>query len=200
MLPNISVLAAIILVIILLGYYYFFVSKSSFAVLFDDESTRVSKCFEYLLYDGSNYYLFDSRLPIDGVSNPKKFSTAISATKYLNGLGCGPLPVLDLRANNMPFDSSGNLLDPQVSYEWQCNRKNAQFIDHLGKCLSYAKTEDDFKKYLDITNQQSQMVNFDLESCMLRDIQEQNAELAPRDSTDLNDYIKRSTVNVLALT
>ncbi len=188
------VTVAVIIGIILLGYYILVV-REPFLVLLDDETPRGSSCYEYLVYDGNSYYLFDSRLMIDGIQNPKKFMSAEVANEYLANKSCGRLPITDLRANKVAFDKRGHILDPQVSYERECNNKNAVFVDKLGKCMAYAKTEEELKKYLDITNQQSQLVNFDLDSCMIDTIKDQNSMLVG--TTGLDDYLKNSNVNVL---
>lgn len=184
----------VIIAIIILGYYMLVV-REPFLVLLDDETPRGSSCYEYLVYDGSAYYLFDSRRMIDGIQNPKKFLSAEVANDYLNKNSCGRLPVTDLRANKVAFDKKGHILDPQVSYERECNKKNAIFVDKLGKCMAYAKTEEDFKKYLDMTNQQAQLVNFDLDSCMIDTVKDQNSVLVG--TTGLDDYLKNSNVNIL---
>ena len=185
---------AVIIGIILLGYYMLVV-REPFLILLDDETPRGSGCYEYLVYDGNAYYLFDSRRAIDGLQNPKKFTTSEAANQYLGSKSCGRLPITDLRANKLAFDAKGYILDPQVSYERECNKKNAVFVDKLGKCMAYAKTEEELKKYLDMTNQQAQLVNFDLDSCMVDTVKEQNSVLVG--TTGLDDFLKNSNVNIL---
>lgn len=185
-----------IIVLIIFGWWWNFGrTTESFLVLLDDETPRGSKCYEYLLYDGTSYYLFDGRREIDGIQNPKQFNSSEQATKYLKSNSCGALPIIDLRANKVPFDSNGHILDPHVSYERECNKKQAVFVDKLGKCMAYAKTEEDMKKYLDLTNQQAQLVNFDLDSCMVNTVKDRNSELVG--STGLDDFLKNSNVNIL---
>lgn len=208
-------LVILILIICFFGYILIykkssFMNKEGFIVFVDENNAVPTGCYEYLVYDGSNYYLFDSRRAIDGITNPKKFQTAEAANGSM-GRKCNSLSVIDLRANKVPFDKSGNLLDPQASYEWQCNRKNSVFIDKLGKCLAYAPTEEKLKQYLDLTNQQSQMINFNLDSCMVDIIKSQNSELLGVNTTwdpqtrnmktfgskEYDDFLKNSNIDIL---
>jgi hypothetical protein len=193
----------VIVIIILVGYKLLFndKNKDTFLVLMDDETTRNNRCFEYLLYDGSSYYLFDSRIPIDGIQNPMKFASAGLANEYLkiisnNGVsGCTALPVIDLRANKVPFDSFGHLLDPQVNYERECNKKLATYMNHLGMCLDYSKTDEEYKKYLAITNDTNQLVNYDLESCMGQTVKDRDPDLLG--TTSIDQFLHNSAVNIL---
>jgi hypothetical protein len=185
----------VIIIIILIGYRLLFTNKEGFLVLIDDETPRGSKCFEYLVYDGTAYYLFDSRLAIDGIQNPMKFITVTLANEYLKTCGCIGLPVIDLRANKVPFDSFGHLLDPQVNYERECNKKLATYMNHLGKCLDYSKTDEDYKKYLAITNDTTQLVNYNLESCMGQTVKDRNPDLLG--TTSIDQFLHNSAVNIL---
>ena len=203
-------LVILILVICIAGYFFIYKeSNESFIVFVDEDHAVPTGCYEYLVYDGSNYYLFDSRRSIDGINNPRKFKTSEAANSSMDKK-CKSLPVIDLRANKMPFDKNGILLDPQASYEWQCNRKNSVFIDKLGRCTAYAPTEEKLKQYLDLTNQQSQLTNFDLDSCMVDIIKSQNSELLGNTtwdpqtrtmktfgSTEYDDFLKNSNINIL---
>ena len=53
-------------------------SVDSFIVLVN-EIIIPKKCPDYLVTDGDNYYLLNSRIPYDGVTNPLKFNSESEA-------------------------------------------------------------------------------------------------------------------------
>ena len=74
------------------------------------------QCYEYLVTDGTSYYLLNSKQEYDGVSNPRKFKLLADANKFLLDNGCKPLPLINLVV-------SKQMEDPTDSYEKICSRE-----------------------------------------------------------------------------
>lgn len=94
-----------------------------------------SRCPDYLVTDGSDYYLINSRKVFDGVNNPMKFETKSAAIAYLDNSSCPRLEAIDLvvRKNNK---------DVTVPYERECGKKTAHQIFDDDVCNYYMSQED----------------------------------------------------------
>ena len=64
----------VIIVLCMLVYLLNNKSVDSFIVLVN-EIIIPKKCPDYLVTDGDHYYLLNSRIPYDGVTNPLKFNS-----------------------------------------------------------------------------------------------------------------------------
>lgn len=94
-----------------------------------------TNCYEYLITDGKNYYLLNSQIPFDGITNPRKFTILADANQYLLENGCNSLPLINLISNK-------NISDPTDSYEKLCSLKVAKNKFNADICTNYAFGED----------------------------------------------------------
>ncbi len=101
-----------------------------------------SKCPDYLVTDGRDHYLINSRKVFDGVNNPLKFDTKSAALAYLDNNSCPRLEAIDLvvRKNNK---------DITVPYERECSKETAYKIFDDDVCNYYRSEEDseDLQQY-----------------------------------------------------
>ena len=158
------------LIVILVVVILFLQHKENFIVLIDDENPIPSKCPEYLLTNGKEFYLHDSRKPLDGVNNPKKFATQEEVEVYLANNKCPTLPV-----KNMVVDKSND--DPTESYERECAKKIAPFNYRIETCIGYADSIDKVREYQNMAYDEGNRVNFDLEKCMVDLVNNENPNM-----------------------
>ena len=137
-------------------------------VVFLDENVIPKDCYNYLVTDGSKFYLLDTRKLYDGKTNPRPFGTRDSAIEYLKNIGCATnLPFVDLLVKGK------NPEDPTVSYQRECNRKVAPHLFDLDICNTYGKDLDvssagGFAKVNKIETDRAQYANYDAETCMIK--------------------------------
>ena len=77
-----QILIILIIALILIIHFKSKPLKENFIVLVDDENPTKENCPEYLIYDGSFYYLLDSRKPMNP-ENPKRFISMREVELYL---------------------------------------------------------------------------------------------------------------------
>ena len=94
-----------------------------------------SRCPDYLVTDGRNHYLINSRKVFDGVNNPLKFNNKAEALTYLDNNSCPRLEAIDLvvRKNNK---------DITVPYERECGKKTAYKLFDDDVCNYYMSKDD----------------------------------------------------------
>ena len=161
------------IVILLIGIVQ---TKENFIVFIDDHNPPKSHCPEYLLTDGENYYIHDSRKFPNAKTNPMKFKTLDEANKHLENNKCPKLDVINLvqkKSNN----------DPTVNYERECAKHIAGFNHRLDGCINYSKTIDETRKYQSLLDNDMMMNDFDLETCMSRKIMKENPSM--KKNTDI---------------
>lgn len=165
-------------------------NNENFIVL-NHEQMVPGNCPNYLYTDNINYYLYNSKLPLDGVNNPLKFSTFDEAKKTLDNMKCPDIPYVNLVQNKKKDD-------PTVDYERDCNNRIAPFNYLFNKKVNDAG--DDLKKireYQRMVNREQ--VNFDLETCMLDRVRKENSDLIEKNNlSDLNNYSKLEGINNLS--
>lgn len=105
----------------------------NFIVLID-EIIIPNECPNYLVTDGMNYYLINSKKVFDGVNNPLKFNSKQDAETYLETNKCPKLDVIDLVVKKDNTDVS-------VPYERECAKKVAYNIFDEDVCNNYASDE-----------------------------------------------------------
>lgn len=92
-------------------------------------------CPDYLVTDGSHYYLINSGKVFDGVKNPLKFPSHKSALAYLAQNNCPNLDLIDLVVKKNPKDVT-------VPYERECAKKTAVQIFDDDVCNHYMSKAD----------------------------------------------------------
>ena len=90
-----------------------------------------SSCYDYLVTDGTKYYLLDSRKLYNGVDNPREFATLPAAQKFMADNGCPRLDLTDLVVRK-------NKDDPQESMERICAKRIAPKLFNENVCSDYA--------------------------------------------------------------
>jgi hypothetical protein len=90
-----------------------------------------SSCYDYLVTDGTKYYLLDSRKLYNGVDNPREFATLSAAQKFMADNGCPRLDLTDLVVRK-------NKDDPQESMERICAKRIAPKLFNENVCSDYA--------------------------------------------------------------
>ena len=163
----VNLVGIIVVVIILLLLIYILKSRviDNFIVFLDDVVIPTT-CYNYLVTNGTNYFLLNTKKILDGVTNPLQFNTKTEAINYLKNAKC---------PSNIPFVNlleHKKLEDPTVSFERECNKKVAPNLFDLDICGTYGSDNDTLTgKYISklnkIENDRTQYSNYDLEACMI---------------------------------
>ena len=183
---NLIVIIVIIIILILLIYLLKSRAIDNF-IVFLDEVVIPTTCYNYLVTNGKNYFLLNTKKILDGVTNPLQFNTKADAINYLKNAKC-PM--------NIPFV---NLLvhkkveDPTVSFQRECNKKVAPNLFDLDICGTYGSDIDTLTgKYISkvnkIENDKAQYSNYDLETCMIDKAIKNDSKL---DDTHFKDYFAK---------
>ena len=92
----------VVIIIILVFLIYLLRSKAvdNFIVFVDDVIIPAS-CYNYLVTNGSKFFLLNTKKMIDGTTNPLTFNTKLEAQNYLKKIKCPVnLPFVDLSASD----------------------------------------------------------------------------------------------------
>ena len=160
--------AGIIVVVILLIFLIYFLRSKSLDtfIVFLEDIVIPSTCYDYLLYNGKNYFLLNSKKIIDGITNPIQFNSKEDATSYLNTLNCPVnIPYVDLVMRK-------KIDDPTVSYQRECSKKVAPNLFDLDVCSIYGSdndtsTSNTLARINKIENDKKIYSNYDIETCMI---------------------------------
>jgi hypothetical protein len=185
---NINVVGLIVVIIILVLLYIILNNRTvdNFIVFLDDVVIPKT-CWDYLVTNGKEYFLFNSKMIIDGVNNPLKFATKELALKHLATNKCPTnIPYVDLLMRKKNDD-------PTVSFQRECNRKVAPNLFDLDICGTYGSdydtlTSNYLAKINKIESDQATYANYDLESCMIKKASTEDPEL---DDTNFRNYFKQ---------
>ena len=161
-------IAGILVVIILLIFLIYFLRSKSLDtfIVFLEDIVIPSTCYDYLLYNGKNYFILNSKKIIDGISNPIQFNSKEDAKSYLNSLNCPDnIPYVDLVMRK-------NIDDPTVSYQRECSKKVAPNLFDLDVCGIYGSDNDTSTSNRialinKIENDKKIYSNYDIETCMI---------------------------------
>jgi len=145
--------------------------KENFIVLVDDENATKANCPEYLLYDGSYYYLLDSRKPMNP-ENPKKFTSMGEVELYLEKEkpGCKRPSLKSTIINKINED-------PTDTYQKKCNQKIAKYDYRINSCIDYNQDLESVRKYDKMRNDKTQAANYFLEECQVNQVHKENPQL-----------------------
>lgn len=163
---NLAGLICVIIVLCVLAYFIKTGMLDTF-IVFLDEKVIPGDCYNYLVTDGTKFYLLDTRRVFDGATNPRPFKTHDAAVKFLKDSNCETnIPFVDLLVKKR------NPADPTVSYQWECNRQVAPQLFDLDICNMYGNDNDissakSFAKINKIESDKAQYANYDLETCMI---------------------------------
>ena len=168
---KINIAGVIVVIIILILLYTILQNKllDNFIVFVDDVIIPKS-CWEYLVTNGKEFFLFNSKMLVDGVKNPLKFKTKKLALDYLVKSKCPiNIPYVDLAINK-------KLDDPTISFQRYCNHKIAPNVFDVQICSDYGIDNNTLKgKHItdvneirnDIKNDKKVYTNYDTETCMI---------------------------------
>jgi hypothetical protein len=145
------------------------------------------QCYEYLITDGTSYYLLNSKRQYDGVTNPRKFKLLADANKFLLDNGCKPLPLINLVV-------SKSIDDPTDSYEKICSREVALNRFNADVCGTYsdengtASDEAVIRKLIAIREDiERNFDNYSIEECMIKKVGLEDPQLRnPYNPSDEN--------------
>ena len=171
-------IAGIILVVLILVGLVVILRNRTFDnfIVFLDDVAIPKTCWDYLVTNGRDYFLFKSRALVDGVNNPLKFPTKQTALEHLKKMGCpAEIPFVDLVMRK-------NIEDPTISFQRECNRVIAPNLFDLDICGTYGSDNDTLtSKYLarvnKIESDKKMYANYDLESCMINKAVSRDKEL-----------------------
>lgn len=133
-----------------------------------------TRCPDYLVTDGSHYYLINTSKVFDGINNPLRFNSHQDAKNYLNQNNCPNLELTNLVVRKNPKDVS-------VPYERECAKKTAVQIFDEDTCNFYS-TRDDSEAYntymrnLMIINEKANQIRSRIQSKRLNNITVSEAE------------------------
>ena len=188
----------LILVIILLIFLICFLRSKSLDsfIVFLDDIIIPSTCYDYLLYNGKNYFLLNSKKILDGITNPIQFDKKEDAVSYLNSLNCpSNIPYVDLVMRK-------KLDDPTVSYQRECGKKVAPNLFDLDVCNTYGSDYDtltgkNLAKINQIENNKKIYSNYDIETCMIdKAVSEDNSLDDTNFKSDFAQYFDRINSNI----
>jgi hypothetical protein len=184
----IKISGAILVFLLLLILIYFLRSEAleNFIVFVDDVVIPAS-CYNYLVSNGKNYFLLNTKKIIDGITNPLTFKTKLDAVKYLKTMKC---PV-DIPFVDLVMKKSND--DPTISYERQCNKKISTNLFNLDVCSQYGSDNDTLsKKYLNklnkIENDKKIFADYNLETCMIDQVMKEDPKL---DDSNFRTYFSQ---------
>ena len=184
----------VVIIIILVCLIYLLRSKAvdNFIVFVDDVIIPAS-CYNYLVTNGSKFFLLNTKKMIDGTTNPLTFITKLEAQNYLKKIKCPiDLPFVDLvmRKKND---------DPTVSYERECSKKIAPNLFDLDVCGKYGTDDDTLtNKYLaklnKIETDKKIFADYNVETCMMDKVMKEDPSL---DDTIFKTYFAQyfDTIN-----
>jgi hypothetical protein len=143
--------SGILIIIILLFFLICFLRSKSLEkfITLTDNTIIPSNCYNYLLTNGSKFFLLNTKKIVDNISNPLVFNTKQDAMNYLNNnTSCtNKIPFV-----NLVMKKKNN--DPTVSYERQCNKEVAPNLFNIDVCNQYGKDNDILtNKYLNRLNE-----------------------------------------------
>jgi len=150
-----------------------------------NEMVIPTRCPDYLVTDGSHYYLLNTSKVFDGVNNPLRFDTHEAARYYLQENNCPNLELTDLVVKKNPKDVS-------VPYERECAKKVANQIFDEDTCNFYATRDDSeayntYMKNLMIINEKANQIKAKIYSKKLNNITVSEEET--KQLEDLNQQI-----------
>jgi hypothetical protein len=174
---SLSIAGIIIVILILIGLIIILRNKSldNFIVFLDDVVIPKT-CWNYLVTNGQDYFLFNSHALVDGKNNPLKFPNKQAAINHLNKNKCpSNISFVDLVMRK-------KIDDPTVSFQRECNRKVAPNLFDLDICGIYGSDHDTLtNKYLarvnKIESDKKLYADYDLETCMINQAITQDKEL-----------------------
>jgi len=178
----------VVMIIIMIFLIYILKTKmfDSFIVFLDDVVIPKS-CYNYLVTNGSNYFLFNSNKILDGITNPLKFKNKLEAVNYLKKMECPDnIPFVDLVMRK-------SIDDPTVSYERECGKQVAPNLFDLDICATYGSDLDTLdSKYISkinkIENDKKLYSNYDIERCMIEKASKEDPKL---DDTHFKAYFSQ---------
>jgi hypothetical protein len=179
-------IVGIIVLLIVLGILFYFMKTQVIDnfIVFLDEVIIPTSCYNYLVTNGKDFFLFNTKKQIDNITNPKRFKTKSEARKYLQTMKCPVnIPFVDLMTRK-------KIEDPTVSFQRECNKRIAPPQYNLETCNAYDTEANTLSgKYIvelnKIVKDRAQYANYDQESCMIEKAVNENPEL---DDTNFKDY------------
>ena len=186
--------AGIIVIILLLIFLIYLLRSKSLDnfILFVDDVVIPKSCYNYLITNGKNYFLLNTKKMIDGVTNPLTFNTKLEAKIYLQKSQCPTnIPFVDLVMRK-------KIDDPTVSYERQCNKLVSPNLFDIDVCGKYGSDTDILSnKYLtklnQIENDTKVFADYNVESCMIDKVMKENPNL---NDTNFKTYFSKYFDNI----
>lgn len=181
--------SGVVLVFLLLLILIYFLRSETLEnfIVFVDDVVIPAACYNYLVSNGKNYFLLNTKKIIDGITNPLTFKTKLDAINYLKTIKC---PV-DIPFVDLVMKKSND--DPTISYERQCNKKISTNLFNLDVCGQYGSDNDTIsKKYLNklnkIENDKKIFADYNLETCMIDQVMKEDPKL---DDTNFKNYFSQ---------
>ena len=161
-------------------------------IVLQDNIIIPNNCPNYLYTDGTKHYLFNSKKIIDGINNPKEFTTEEQAKNYWQELKC----TQPIKVNLTVTKNKDNIIN---NYEYTCNKhiapNNFTYENITHKILNLDDNDNDndvnksleslekLKKYINISRN---MADYDLDECIKSEIYKDNNSLKNNNIRD--DY------------
>ena len=127
--------------------------------------------YDYLLTNGTLFYLYNSRAFEKEGENPKVFETLDEVTAFRKKTNTPPLEVTNIYIKK-------NTDDPVENYERDCGKEIAPFNSRMNTCLAYSKNIETLNKNKSILDDMNAS-DHQLESCILKKVLEDNPDLTP---------------------
>jgi hypothetical protein len=179
----------IFIIILLLIFLICFLRSNAMDnfIVFVNDVVIPASCYNYLVTNGSQYFLLNTKKIIDGISNPLTFNTKEEATNYLTNAKCpSTIPFVDLVMKKKNDD-------PTVSYERECSKKVAPNLFDIDVCGKYGSDNDILtNKYVaklnKIENDKKVFADYNIESCMMNKVMTEDPSL---DDTNFKSYFEK---------
>ena len=171
--------SGILIILILLFFLICFLRSKSLEnfITVVDNTIIPSNCYNYLVTNGTKFFLLNTKKVMDGISNPLTFDTKKDAMTYLNKMTTctNQIPFVDLVTKK-------NNNDPTVSYERECSKQVAPNLFDIDICGIYGKdnsmlTNNYLKRLNKIENDKNSFADYNIESCMMNKVMKEEPDL-----------------------
>ena len=140
-------------------------------VVLDNANANTNITYDYLLTNGTLFYLYNSRAFEKEGENPKVFETLDEAEAFRKQTNTPQLEVTNIYIKK-------NTDDPVENYERECAKEISPFNFKMNTCFAYSKNIETLNKNKSILDDMNAS-DHQLEACILKKVLEDNPDLTP---------------------
>jgi hypothetical protein len=143
----------------------------NFVVLDNANANTNNITYDYLLTNGTLFYLYNSRAFEKEGENPKVFETLDEAEAFRKKTNTPPMEVTNIYIKK-------NIDDPVENYERECAKEISPFNSKMNTCFAYSKNIETLNKNKTLLDDMNAS-DHQLEACQLKKVLEDNPDLTP---------------------